>query len=41
MTLTPGAKPGEVHVTLHGKFGAILEWLGPRKRKEARNDDSP
>ncbi len=41
VTLTPGAKRGEVHVTLQGEFGAILEWLGARERKEARNDDSP
>ena len=41
VTLTPGAKRGEVHVTLHGKFGAILAWRGARERKEARNADSP
>ena len=40
VTLTPGAKRGEVHATLHGEFGAILEWVGARKT-EARNDDSP
>ena len=41
VTMTPGAKRGEVHVTLQGEFGAILEWLGGREKKEARNDDSP
>ena len=41
VTLTPGPKRGEVHVTLQGEFGAILEWLAAREKKEARNDDSP
>jgi hypothetical protein len=41
MTLIPVTKRGEVHVTLQGEFGAILEWLGARERKEARNDESP
>ena len=41
VTLSPGARRGEVHVMLQGEFGAILEWLGARERKEARNDDSP
>ena len=41
VTLTPGAKRGEVHVTLQGEFGAILEWLDARDRKGARNNDSP
>jgi len=27
VTLTPGAKRGEMDVTLHGEFGAIVNWL--------------
>ncbi len=30
-----------VHVTLNDEVGAILEWLGAREKKVARNDDSP
>jgi hypothetical protein len=26
ITLTPGAKRGEIAATLHGELGAILEW---------------
>lgn len=26
VTLFPGAKPGEMSATLHGEFGAIMEW---------------
>jgi len=28
ITLTPGDKRGEMLITLHGEFGAILKWLG-------------
>jgi len=26
VTLFPGAKPGEMSATLHGEFGAMMEW---------------
>ena len=26
VTLLPGANPGEMSATLHGEFGAIMEW---------------
>ncbi|KQM18219.1 zinc ribbon domain-containing protein [Novosphingobium sp. Leaf2] len=39
VTLTPGAKRGEVNIMLHGEFGAILQWLGASAGR--RNDDSP
>lgn len=34
ITLTPGAKRGEIAATLHGDLGTILEWTG-RKRNTA------
>ncbi|WP_083224971.1 recombinase family protein [Sphingomonas panacis] len=39
VTLTPGAKRGEINITLHGEFGAILQWLGAGGSR--KNDDSP
>ena len=39
VTLTPGTKRGEINITLHGEFGAILQWLGACAGR--RNDDSP
>ena len=27
VVLTPGTKRGEMHATLHGEFGVILDWL--------------
>ncbi|WCM25852.1 recombinase family protein [Sphingomonas sp. QA11] len=30
VTLTPGAKRGEVNAVLHGEFGTILEWMERR-----------
>ena len=39
VTLTPGTKRGEVNITLHGEFGAILQWLGASASR--RNDDIP
>ena len=39
VTLTPGPKRGAVNATLHGEFGAILEWVERRERSE--NDNTP
>ena len=39
VTLMPGAKRGEVHATLHGEFGAILDWL--ERRDGPPNDTTP
>ncbi|WP_454887387.1 recombinase family protein [Sphingomonas oryzagri] len=37
VTLTPGPKRGQVDATLHGEFGAILEWVERRERAENNN----
>lgn len=39
VTLVPGAKRGEVHATLHGEFGTILDWL--EQRQGSPNDTTP
>ena len=31
VTLIPAARRGQVDATLHGEFGAILEWVGQRE----------
>ena len=40
VTLTPGPKRGQVDATLHGEFGAILEWVERRERAENHNTPS-
>jgi site-specific DNA recombinase len=39
ITLTPGAKRGEMAATLHGELGTILEWTARRAQKH--NSDTP
>ena len=39
VVLTPGAKRGEMHATLHGEFGVILDWLDDKPR--TLNDNTP
>ena len=39
IVLTPGEKRGELHATLHGDLGTILEWAGNGAKKGAT--DSP
>ena len=39
VTLVPGTKRGEVHATLTGEFGAIMEWIA--QREAAENDNTP
>ena len=34
IVLTPGADGGDLHITLQGDFGAILEWTGNGHKKE-------
>lgn len=41
VTLTPGPKRGVLDATLHGEFGAILEWVAAREAKECRYDKTP
>ena len=41
VTLTPGPKRGVLNATLHGEFGAILEWVAAREAKESRHDKTP
>jgi hypothetical protein len=31
IVLTPGGKRGELHATLHGELGTIMEWIGRTK----------
>ncbi|WP_231639133.1 recombinase family protein [Sphingomonas profundi] len=38
VTLHPGQRRGEIHATLHGEFGAILEWMSARN---GRHDNAP
>jgi hypothetical protein len=37
VTLIPGAKRGQVDATLHGEFGAILQWIEHRESAEYKN----
>ena len=39
VVLTPGTKRGEMHATLHGEFGVILDWLDNKPRTQ--NDNTP
>ena len=41
VTLTPGPKRGVLDATLHGEFGAILEWVAAREAQESRHDKTP
>ncbi|WEK40027.1 MAG: hypothetical protein P0Y50_00005 [Candidatus Brevundimonas colombiensis] len=34
VVLTPGAQRGEMHATLLGELGVILDWLGERPRTQ-------
>jgi site-specific DNA recombinase len=36
IVLTPGRKRGELHATLHGEIGTIIEWIG--RTKPMRNE---
>jgi site-specific DNA recombinase len=37
ITLTPGAKRGEIAATLHGDLGTILEWLAQKQNTPGRD----
>jgi site-specific DNA recombinase len=39
VVLTPGSKRGEMHATLYGEFGVILDWLD--ERPKTLNDNTP
>jgi site-specific DNA recombinase len=39
VVLTPGAQRGEMHATLYGEFGVILDWLN--ERPKTLNDNTP
>ena len=39
VTLTPGPRRGQIDATLHGEFGAILEWVA--RREVGQNDKTP
>lgn len=39
VVLTPGTQRGEMHATLHGEFGVILDWLDDKPRTQ--NDNTP
>jgi site-specific DNA recombinase len=41
VTLTPGPKRGALDATLHGEFGAILDWVAAHEVKESRRDKTP
>jgi len=35
----PGAQRGEMHATLYGEFGVILDWLN--EKSKTTNDNTP
>ena len=39
VVLTPGAQRGEMHATLYGEFGVILNWLN--EKPKTTNDNTP
>ena len=39
VVLTPGTQRGEMHATLHGEFGVILDWLN--EKPKTVNDNTP
>ncbi|WP_309085774.1 recombinase family protein [Chelativorans sp.] len=41
VTLIPGAKRGEMEITLHGELGAILAWLGAEGVEKPGNKNIP
>ena len=41
VTLIPGARRGEMEVTLHGELGAILAWLGAEGVEKAAKTKTP
>ena len=41
IVLNPGAKRGDLYVTLHGNFGTILDWIDRSDRNGERTKDDP
>jgi hypothetical protein len=41
IVLNPGAKRGDLEVTLHGDFGTILDWIARSDRNGQRTKADP